>query len=932
MFISKSLLRKTAITVFVLSMMVISAFAQETIKVFITTDSFTGAKPGVRVEIGPYSTTTDSAGRGELTIAPGNYYARATTSCAVVRVTSSQSAPMVGGTPQVPLLAFKVGALKTANVTFVCGSQPPNSVHVKIATTRSCAGRPDDTVSKAEDVSVTIGDSAYKTDINGVIEVDLPQGTYPVNGSLRDTYLGFVARNGNMLAKNANGGYTVNLSDRVVNLEIRMFTCDETGQGKPRAVIMEIGGSVRVKRGNTEELGSDGMRLRDGDTVVINGKATLKWLDGNGIISFDSRSTIIRIGPGDAPAGSVAPPKRSMLEILQGLGSFFIPKDDSDYDPADFDENGNRIIFRGSTHGVNVGVKGTVFSLGYDDQTEVSTVAVQEGVVVVTPKYPGQKPFELRAGQRAEISPNGVNGPNAPAGQSGPTVRTNKSAYAPNERIEVTFANAAGHPWDHITIARPVLDGDQSNVGSAAGSTKWKSYIDQERSGTKTFDGLAEGQYEARYISWDNGNNRSTARISFTVGIAPPPPATGGNPPSTGNPPAAGSGDLSGLWVDDTRGGGIYRLRQIGNKLYWVVDAVSKQSFANAYLGEINGNIISGEWVDVPGSPTLSGGRLLLRIESNCKLVKVSSSNYYGAQVWTKQGSTCDVVGIVQKVIPKGAEKPKVEEIPDDLAAPTKNAGGIKKPETRKLDQPVVEEIPDDVVVGDTRKPSKPVNKDDPIQVEEIPDDHLAKPTTEVKPKTTTSSNPPPVKEQKPKAKNPGGGFWENLGKAVGTAINEANKPAGNQQPAGNQPGGVWNLVAVTVSPETPSRSGGVIWDYTTQGSSATYALYNGDKASFQWTRPPQQIDGNGFSVSISVWSNPAPRSRLHAVISVSGSGLNTDAPSDQQGASAHGENGSPASDQKSVRFTPQPNASEIEVVVAFHWSVRYTYKYRRAQ
>lgn len=262
-----------------------------------------------------------------------------------------------------------------------------------------------------------------------------------------------------------------------------------------------------------------------------------------------------------------------------------------------------------------------------------TTFSVYEGEFEVEPD--NSKSFILGAGQQVRITRGSV-GPitgvkNATEGTaSGVTIKTKKPVYAPNERIEVQYANPAGHGWDWIVLARPG-EGAQSAMGGDLGN-RWSSRIADERSGTKTFDGLAEGQYDARYISWDGGNNRITARLSFTVGNAPPPSSTGGPPSATGS-----SYDLSGLWLDDTGGGGIYRVRQVGNQVYWNVDGVSKGSFANFFHGEISGNTVNGEWVDLPGSPTLSGGKLVLRIESKDRLVKVSSSNSYGAKEWRRQ-------------------------------------------------------------------------------------------------------------------------------------------------------------------------------------------------------------------------------------------------------------------------------------------------------
>jgi hypothetical protein len=102
--------------------------------------------------------------------------------------------------------------------------------------------------------------------------------------------------------------------------------------------------------------------------------------------------------------------------------------------------------------------------------------------------------------------------------------------------------------------------------------------------------------------------------------------------------------DLTGLWKDDTGGGAIYRLRQVGNRVYWIVDGSPMGSFVNLSYGEISGNTISGIWVDLPNSPSLGGGNIALRIESNDRLVKVSETAHYGAQAWTRVGSTGGVV------------------------------------------------------------------------------------------------------------------------------------------------------------------------------------------------------------------------------------------------------------------------------------------------
>ena len=51
---------------------------------------------------------------------------------------------------------------------------------------------------------------------------------------------------------------------------------------------------------------------------------------------------------------------------------------------------------------------------------------------------------------------------------------------------------------------------------------------------------------------------------------------------------------------------------------------------ANIFTGAISGSTISGQWVDLPGGQLLASGLLTLRIESNDRIVKVSSSITYG--------------------------------------------------------------------------------------------------------------------------------------------------------------------------------------------------------------------------------------------------------------------------------------------------------------
>jgi hypothetical protein len=139
---------------------------------------------------------------------------------------------------------------------------------------------------------------------------------------------------------------------------------------------------------------------------------------------------------------------------------------------------------------------------------------------------------------------------------------------------------------------------------------------------------------------------------------------------------------------------------------------------------------------------------------------------------------------------------------------------------------------------------------------------------------------------------------------------------------------GRWTLVSVTAIPETPPQG----YSYSgAQSTSANMVVYNGDKHNFQWTKPPQQIDANGFTVSMSAQCQS--QSRCASLIGVAGDGIDSDTPAGERAAAANGENGAGGSGQKSVTFKPTQNAGEIEVRVELMWgAVKFIYKYKRVE
>jgi hypothetical protein len=102
--------------------------------------------------------------------------------------------------------------------------------------------------------------------------------------------------------------------------------------------------------------------------------------------------------------------------------------------------------------------------------------------------------------------------------------------------------------------------------------------------------------------------------------------------------PGATNVNMTGAWgADDI---GTYYMHQIGNTLWWLgLSRDQGRTFANVFHGTVAGEVIRGDWIDVPmgqtailgnGGLTLSGGTL------STELLKISQSGIFGALTWTK--------------------------------------------------------------------------------------------------------------------------------------------------------------------------------------------------------------------------------------------------------------------------------------------------------
>jgi hypothetical protein len=98
-----------------------------------------------------------------------------------------------------------------------------------------------------------------------------------------------------------------------------------------------------------------------------------------------------------------------------------------------------------------VGIKGTHFSLGYDPNTQISTVIVLEGTVWITPLNASLQPFTLTLGQEVEVGISyagpvkQINIPNTTAGINGTwTLQDNKGG-----QLVQVFQNGNSVSWQY---------------------------------------------------------------------------------------------------------------------------------------------------------------------------------------------------------------------------------------------------------------------------------------------------------------------------------------------------------------------------------------------------------------------------------------------------------------------------------------------------
>lgn len=97
--------------------------------------------------------------------------------------------------------------------------------------------------------------------------------------------------------------------------------------------------------------------------------------------------------------------------------------------------------------------------------------------------------------------------------------------------------------------------------------------------------------------------------------------------------------DLNGTWKNND--GGYYYIRQIGNTIWWsgMSGNGAGTTWSNVFKGTLNGDVISGDWSDVPRGSILSFGQISLKIfytNSGIQLRRTYATGGFGGSLWYK--------------------------------------------------------------------------------------------------------------------------------------------------------------------------------------------------------------------------------------------------------------------------------------------------------
>jgi hypothetical protein len=97
----------------------------------------------------------------------------------------------------------------------------------------------------------------------------------------------------------------------------------------------------------------------------------------------------------------------------------------------------------------------------------------------------------------------------------------------------------------------------------------------------------------------------------------------------------SGGWDLTGTWLDQDNG--VYVVTQFGSTVTWSAHSSDNRQWGHKFTGTISGDVVEGDFQDVPPYMNRLSGHIKLRIVDATHMTLVSSSGPFGARSWTRQ-------------------------------------------------------------------------------------------------------------------------------------------------------------------------------------------------------------------------------------------------------------------------------------------------------
>ncbi len=122
---------------------------------------------------------------------------------------------------------------------------------------------------------------------------------------------------------------------------------------------------------------------------------------------------------------------------------------------------------------------------------------------------------------------------------------------------------------------------------------------------------------------------------------------------------SAAAKGLNGYYEADN--GGAYFVRQIGDSVYWFGEDPNG-AWANVLVGTISGNKITARFWDVPKGKTQGMGEMILQIQNDDSLIKLSSTTPFGTKSWKKAVVHMEMVngvGVLKGMPPEMRSRPQ---------------------------------------------------------------------------------------------------------------------------------------------------------------------------------------------------------------------------------------------------------------------------------